>query len=85
MKAALNDFVATFKKKMAATKAQRWEDFEHKWSQDGLSVELFCNLNAFATIFDVSLFVTVRFGDGIKVTSEMPLSALQSDVDEFLS
>lgn len=85
MKAALNDFVTIFKEKMAAGQAQRWDDFEHKWSQDSLSVELFCNLNAFATIFDVSMFVTVRFGDGIKVTSEMPLSALQSDIDEFLS
>jgi len=84
MKKALGDFNTMFKSKMSAEKAKRWDDFEHTWSQDGFSVDLFCNLNAFATIFDVTMFVTIKYGDGIKVTSEMPLSSLQSDVDAFL-
>jgi len=85
MKSALAGFIATFKEKMAAKQAKKWDDFEHNWSDGDLSIELFCNLNAFATIFDVSMFVTVRRGDGIKVTSEMPLSSLQSDIDGYLA
>lgn len=80
---ALSDFIAMFKKKMGSETTQKWDNFEHTWQSGDLRLELFCNPNAFATIFDVKMFLTVRVGDQIKVTSDMPLSALQSDLESF--
>jgi len=82
---SLTEFIAMFKKKMAAEKPQRWENFEYAWAQDGLKLELFCNPNAFATIFDVKMFLTVRCRDQIKVTSDVPLSTLQGDLESYVA
>lgn len=84
LKQSLAGFIAMFKEKMAAKVSKRWDSFEYEWSQaDGLRLEVFCNPNAFATIFDVKMLLTVRCGDQIKVMSELPLSSLQSDLDAF--
>jgi len=82
---SLSEFIAVFKKKMAAEKPQRWENFDYTWAQDDLNLDVFCNPNAFSTIFDVKLFVTVRFGDQIKLTSDIPLSTLQSDIEAYMA
>lgn len=83
MKSALAEFVALFKKKMASEVAQRWDDFEYTFRQDGLEINLYCNPNAHATIFDVKIFLTVKCGEQIKVTSEVPMSLLQADIQAF--
>mmetsp|Transcript_120217 Transcript_120217/g.256558 ORF Transcript_120217/g.256558 Transcript_120217/m.256558 type:complete len:615 (+) Transcript_120217:77-1921(+) len=86
MREALVGFVGLFKKKMSTDgKAQRLENFDYDWAQDGLLLEVFCNPNAFATIFDVKMFLTVRCGEQIKVNAEVPLSALQSDLEAFMA
>lgn len=82
---ALGSFVSLFKEKMAATSAKRWDNLEYQLVQEDLSLEVFCNPNAFATIFDVKVFLTVKCGTHVKVASEVPLSTLQSDLDAFLS
>lgn len=85
LKDGLATLIATFKEKMAATRPRRWEDFEHTATSGDFKLEVFCNLNAFATIFDVKLFVTVRSGPQIKVSSEIPLATLQGDLEAFLA
>lgn len=83
----LSRFVASFKEKLSAEKAKKWDNFEYGYSteQGDLRLEVFCNPNAYATIFDVRMFLTVKCGNQIKVSSEVPLSSLQSDVQAFLS
>jgi len=82
---AIANFVTMFKKKMAASKVQRWDDFEFRWSQGDTKFEVMCNPNAFATIFDVKMFVAAKAGPQMKLSSEMPLSSLQADIDAFLA
>ncbi|KAH9308294.1 hypothetical protein KI387_036205, partial [Taxus chinensis] len=81
---AINTLLQTFQKKAAATKPQRWEslEFQHS-SADGVHVELFCNPNAYSNAFQAKVLMTV--GDGnIKVISEGLLSAIKSDIDQFV-
>lgn len=85
LREAITAFVARFKKKMADKKPGKLEDFEFECEQPGgLRVEVFCNPNAFANVFDVKLFMTVQKGTDLKVTSETPLSGLTSELDAFL-
>eukprot|EP00444_Apocalathium_aciculiferum_P007416 CAMPEP_0183404362 /NCGR_PEP_ID=MMETSP0370-20130417/15115_1 /TAXON_ID=268820 /ORGANISM="Peridinium aciculiferum, Strain PAER-2" /LENGTH=588 /DNA_ID=CAMNT_0025586203 /DNA_START=79 /DNA_END=1845 /DNA_ORIENTATION=- len=84
MQKGLAEFVQMFKRKVEAVKPQKYDEFEFLWVQDTLSVEVFCNPNAFATIFDVKMFLTVKAGY-IKVTSDIPLSSLQSDLEAYLA
>mmetsp|Transcript_37680 Transcript_37680/g.88113 ORF Transcript_37680/g.88113 Transcript_37680/m.88113 type:complete len:593 (+) Transcript_37680:64-1842(+) len=81
----LEGFITAFKKKMAAEKAEKGDNFDYSWNEKGSSLEVFCNPNAHASIFDVKMFITVKSADQTKVTSEMPLSNLRSDLDAFLS
>merc|ERR1719422_2051182 len=68
---ALTGFMAMFKEKMSAQRPKKWNSFEFTWSQDdGLSFDVFCNPNAFATIFDVKMLVTIKYGTQVKVISE---------------
>lgn len=46
-------------------------------------LEFFCNPNACSSAFDAKVLVTLRTGDGVRVTTEGRLSALKSDVDAF--
>lgn len=83
---SLRQFIATFKQKMSGEGGKKkWDDFEFKEVQGDLKFELFCNLNAYATIFDVKMFLTVRSGEQIRVSSELPLSTLQSDVEAYMA
>jgi len=81
----LTSFVAMFKSKMEAKKARRWDNFEQDLAQDDLRVEVFCNPNAYASIFDVRMFMTIRCGAQIKLASEVPLASLQSDLEAYLA
>lgn len=87
LQSALAGFVSVFKEKMACEKpaSRKWESLEHSWKQGDFELEAFCNPNAFATIFDVKVFLTIKSGHGqVKVTSEVPLNTLQSDLQAFL-
>ncbi|GLJ44495.1 hypothetical protein SUGI_0934050 [Cryptomeria japonica] len=81
---SINNLLQTFQKKAAAAKPQRWESLEFQHSaEDGLNVELFCNPNAYSNAFQAKVLMTV--GDGkIKVISEGLLSAIKSDIDQFV-
>merc|ERR1711957_935 len=74
LKASLASFVAMFKEKMSAEKSKRCADHEHTCSHGDMTLEVFCNPNAFSTIFDVKMFLTVKCGAQIKVSSDVALS-----------
>ena len=51
LKASLASFVAMFKEKLSADRSsQRWGDHEHTSSHGDMTLEVFCNPNAFATV-----------------------------------
>lgn len=80
---AMDTLFQTFQGKAAAEKPQRWENLEFQHSSGGTHVEIFCNPNAYANAFQAKVLMTI--GDGnIKVTSEGLLSAIKSDVDQFV-
>jgi len=80
-----NEFRTMFKKKMNSEKVQKWDDFDVLVELPESTVELYCNPNAFATIFDVKMFLTVKCGTAIKISSAVPLSTLQSDLEAYAS
>ncbi|CAE8598531.1 unnamed protein product, partial [Polarella glacialis] len=86
LQTALAGFISLFKEKMACEKpaARRWESLDFSYSHGDLVIEAFANPNAFATIFDVKIFLMIKSGGGqVKVSSECGLSALQGDLDTF--
>lgn len=82
---ALLRFVALFKEKMCAEKAKRYENLEFDATQGDLRLGVLCNPNAFATIFDVKVFINVTCSTQIKVASEVPLNTLQADLEAYLA
>eukprot|EP00929_Paragymnodinium_shiwhaense_P033813 TRINITY_DN18501_c0_g1_i1.p1 TRINITY_DN18501_c0_g1~~TRINITY_DN18501_c0_g1_i1.p1 ORF type:complete len:670 (-),score=177.70 TRINITY_DN18501_c0_g1_i1:388-2250(-) len=85
LKNGLAQFTAMFKKKTEDKSPKKWPEFEHTTRQGDLHVEVFCNPNAYSSIFDVRIFLTVKMGADVKVSSEVPLSSLQSDLEAYLA
>eukprot|EP01018_Ginkgo_biloba_P019090 Gb_13059 [translate_table: standard] len=81
---AINTLLQTFQEKKAAVKPQRWTsmEFQHT-SEDRVHVEFFCNPNAYKHAFQAKVLMTI--GDGkINIVSEGQLSAIKSDIDQFI-
>lgn len=83
LKKALASFAASFKD--MASEAGKLDSLEYSWSSGDVSLEAFCNPKGFASIFDVRIFLTVKSGNQVKITSEVPLNTLQNDLDDFIA
>lgn len=81
---AIDKLLITFKEREKATRPQRWQTMEYRQNgDDGVSFEFFCNPNAYANAFQAKVLITVN-DDKIKVTTEGQLSALKSDVEQYV-
>lgn len=47
--------------------------------------ELFCNPNAYPTIYEARAVLHLRTKDGLKIATEAKLTGLRADVDAFLA
>lgn len=56
---------------------------EYRHAEDGLSLELFCNPNAYANAFQAKILLTVR-DEKMTITSEGQLSAIKADIDQYV-
>ncbi|KAG2436102.1 hypothetical protein HYH02_011612 [Chlamydomonas schloesseri] len=88
LQAAFQKLFQTFAEKQKATRPKRWDMMEWRHTDEHVGVEIFCNPNAHTTAFDAKLLVTLWSpsvgGQGLKVTTEARLSAVTSDLDNFL-
>ncbi|KAL3679441.1 hypothetical protein R1sor_022397 [Riccia sorocarpa] len=81
---AIDKLLITFKEREKATRPQRWQTMEFRQAgDDGVKFEFFCNPNAYANAFQAKVLITVD-DDKIKVTTEGQLSALKSDIDQYV-
>lgn len=83
LSSAITGLLTTFKEKEKAARPKRWEAMEYRQTEDGVSFEVFCNPNAHATAFQAKYLITIN-DDKMKVASEGQLSALKSDVDQYV-
>jgi len=86
---SIKSLLETFAAKQKAERPKRWDmmEYRYKGDPDGVGVEyleVFCNPNAYSTPFDAKLLVTLATQQGIKVTTEARLSAIKSDIDQFI-
>ncbi|PNH10442.1 hypothetical protein TSOC_002835 [Tetrabaena socialis] len=84
LQGAIQNLFVTFAEKAKATRPKRHEMMEWTTNDERVSVEVFCNPNAHTTAFDAKLLITVASEGGLKVTTEARLSAITSDVDDFM-
>jgi hypothetical protein len=56
---------------------------EYRAMEEGVSFEIVCNPNAHATAFQARYLITINH-EKIRVASEGQLSALKSDVDNYV-
>ncbi|KAL2613522.1 hypothetical protein R1flu_025214 [Riccia fluitans] len=81
---AIDKLLITFKERESATRPQRWESMEFcQDGVDGVRFEFFCNPNAYANAFQAKVLISVN-DDKIQVTTEGQLSALKSDVEQYV-
>jgi hypothetical protein len=75
LSSAIAGLLATFK--------ERWDNMEYRQTNDGVFFEVFCNPNAHATAFQAKYLVTIH-DEKLRIASEGQLSALKSDLDQYI-
>jgi hypothetical protein len=83
LSSAIAGLLTTFKEKEKASRPRRWESMEYRAMEEGVSFEIVCNPNAHATAFQARYLITINH-EKIRVASEGQLSALKSDVDNYV-
>ncbi|XP_024392384.1 uncharacterized protein [Physcomitrium patens] len=83
LSAAIADLLTTFREKEKAERPRRWDNMEYRQIEDGVFFEVFCNPNAHATAFQAKYLVTIN-DDKLRIASEGQLSALKSDLDQYI-
>ncbi|EFJ47320.1 hypothetical protein VOLCADRAFT_120968 [Volvox carteri f. nagariensis] len=73
-----------FAEKQKAQRPKRWDMMEWRHADQEVGMEVFCNPNAHTTAFDAKLLITLWSSGGLRVTTEARLSAITSDLDNFL-
>ncbi|GFR49047.1 hypothetical protein Agub_g11072 [Astrephomene gubernaculifera] len=86
LQAAFQQLFQTFAEKQKAQRPKRWDMMEWRHVTDQVGMEVFCNPNAHSTAFDAKLLITVwsQQQGGLRVTTEARLSAVTSDLDNYL-
>lgn len=84
MKQFLRDVVVVFSEKEEAERPKRWDSvdvrIERGTGVQYSSIELFCNPNAYSSVFDASILVTIHACDGMVVTSEITLEQFKAGI-----
>jgi hypothetical protein len=83
LSSAIAGLLATFKEKEGAARPKRWDNMEYRQTNDGVFFEVFCNPNAHATAFQAKYLVTIH-DEKLRIASEGQLSALKSDLDQYI-
>ncbi|KAG0578376.1 hypothetical protein M758_4G016300 [Ceratodon purpureus] len=83
LSSAITGLLGTFKEKEGAVRPKRWDNMEYRQTEDGVFFEVFCNPNAHATAFQAKYLVTIN-DEKLRIASEGQLSALKSDLDQYI-
>ncbi|GIL52862.1 hypothetical protein Vafri_8631 [Volvox africanus] len=81
---AFQKLFQTFAEKQKAQRPKRWDMMEWRHTNEDIGFEVFCNPNAYTTAFDAKLLITLGSRGGLTVTTEARLSAITSDLDNYL-
>ncbi|GIL83222.1 hypothetical protein Vretimale_11270 [Volvox reticuliferus] len=81
---AFQKLFQTFAEKQKAQRPKRWDMMEWRHTSEDIGIEVFCNPNAYTTAFDAKLLITLGSRGGLTVTTEARLSAIASDLDNYL-
>eukprot|EP01024_Parvocaulis_polyphysoides_P016316 TRINITY_DN17234_c2_g1_i1.p1 TRINITY_DN17234_c2_g1~~TRINITY_DN17234_c2_g1_i1.p1 ORF type:complete len:152 (-),score=4.53 TRINITY_DN17234_c2_g1_i1:124-579(-) len=84
-----NNLVKTFQEKSEAKRPKRYDSAEYRYQgtdDDEMQyLEVFCNPNAYQTLFDAKVLVTIKTKGGISLATEMMFSSVKQSMDSTLS
>ncbi|KAK9813628.1 hypothetical protein WJX73_000760 [Symbiochloris irregularis] len=89
LQSAVKALLQTFAEKQKAERPKRYKSMEYRLTgapeDQGLKqLEVFCNPNAATNAFTAKVLVSFQSKEGVRVTTEGPLSNFKADVDTYL-
>lgn len=86
---AMQQLLQTFAEKQKQERPKRYKSMEYRFQgapdkHELKQLELFCNPNASSNAFTAKVLISLQTHDGVKFTTEGPLTNIRSDIDTFV-